>query len=100
MSKLGAAALRLGLTGNIVLTFLFFPVARGSSILPLFGLTSEGSIKYHIWLGHICLALFTSHGVCYIIRWIAKHNLLEEVTSFLFFFFCELKQKDIYLRWL
>ncbi|KAL6323155.1 hypothetical protein AAG906_027433 [Vitis piasezkii] len=81
VSKLGAAALRLGLTGNIVLAFLFFPVARGSSILPLFGLTSEGSIKYHIWLGHICLALFTSHGVCYIIRWIAKHNLLNQIRE-------------------
>ncbi|KAL7591604.1 hypothetical protein Lser_V15G31558 [Lactuca serriola] len=36
-SKLDSVALRLGLIGNICLAFLFFPVTRGSSILPLFG---------------------------------------------------------------
>ncbi|GAA0154608.1 hypothetical protein Leryth_004124 [Lithospermum erythrorhizon] len=76
-SKLDSAALRLGLVGNIVLSFLFFPVSRGSSLLPLFGLTSEGSIKYHIWLGHMVMALFTAHGVCYIIYWAATHQLDE-----------------------
>ncbi|CAA6657162.1 unnamed protein product [Spirodela intermedia] len=50
-AKLESAALRLGLLGNLCLAFLFIPVTRTSSILPLAGLTSEGSIKYHIWLG-------------------------------------------------
>ncbi|PIA49251.1 hypothetical protein AQUCO_01300240v1 [Aquilegia coerulea] len=77
--KLESSALRLGLVGNIVLAFLFFPVARGSSILPLFGLTSESSIKYHIWLGHITMTLFTAHGLCYIVYWAATHQLSEMV---------------------
>ncbi|CBI40431.3 hypothetical protein VitviT2T_023845 [Vitis vinifera] len=81
VSKLGAAALRLALTGNIALAFLFFPVARGSSILPLIGLTSEASIKYHIWLGHTCLTLFTTHGVCFIIRWIAKDSIWKQIRE-------------------
>lgn len=76
-SKLDSVALRLGLIGNICLAFLFFPVTRGSSILPLFGLTSEASVKYHIWLGHIVMTLFTSHGVCYIICWIVTKQTSE-----------------------
>ncbi|XP_012840201.1 PREDICTED: ferric reduction oxidase 2-like [Erythranthe guttata] len=76
-AKLDTAALRLGLVGNIALSFLFFPVTRGSSVLPLFGLTSEGSVKYHIWLGHMVMALFTSHGICYIIFWASTHELSE-----------------------
>ncbi|KAK4476600.1 hypothetical protein RD792_015759 [Penstemon davidsonii] len=76
-AKLESAALRLGLVGNIVLSFLFFPVTRGSSVLPLFGLTSEGSVKYHIWLGHMVMALFTAHGLSYIIYWAATHEISE-----------------------
>ncbi|OIW17368.1 hypothetical protein TanjilG_22480 [Lupinus angustifolius] len=75
--KLKSAALRLGLIGNICLAFLFFPVARGSSVLPLFGLTSENSIKYHIWLGHIVMIIFTSHGICFIIYWALTNQISQ-----------------------
>ncbi|KAI5647210.1 hypothetical protein M9H77_33215 [Catharanthus roseus] len=76
-AKLDRAAVRLGLVGNICLAFLFFPVTRGSSILQVFGLTSEASIKYHIWLGHIAMTLFTAHGICYIIYWAVTHQISE-----------------------
>ncbi|KAF5204538.1 Ferric reduction oxidase [Thalictrum thalictroides] len=75
--NLEIAALRLGNVGNICLALLFFPVTRGSSVLPLVGLTSEASIKYHIWIGHITMTLFTAHGVLYIIYWIATNQLSE-----------------------
>ncbi|KAF1869577.1 hypothetical protein Lal_00017152 [Lupinus albus] len=75
--RLESAALRLGLMGNICLSFLFFPVARGSSVLPLFGLTSESSIKYHIWLGHTLMILLTSHGLCYIIYWALTNQISQ-----------------------
>ncbi|XP_022139204.1 ferric reduction oxidase 2-like, partial [Momordica charantia] len=75
--KLGSAAFWLGIVGNICLVFLFFPVARGSPLLPLLGLTSEGCIKYHIWLGHMTLAFFSAHGVCFVIYWTATHNLSQ-----------------------
>ncbi|WVZ16309.1 hypothetical protein V8G54_009291 [Vigna mungo] len=67
--KLDSAGLRFGVVGNICLVFMFFPVARGSSVLPLLGLTSESCIKYHIWLGHIAMLLFTAHGLSFIIHW-------------------------------
>ncbi|KAF5801422.1 putative ferric-chelate reductase (NADH) [Helianthus annuus] len=75
--KLDTVALRFGLVGNLCLAFLFFPVTRGSTILSLFGLTSEASIKYHIWLGHIVMTIFTAHGVCYIIYWIIMKQTSE-----------------------
>ncbi|KAL1540172.1 ferric-chelate reductase (NADH) [Salvia divinorum] len=78
-AKLDMAALRLGLVGNIALTFLFFPVTRGSSVVQFLGLTSEGSIKYHIWLGHIVMTIFTAHGLCYIIYWASTHQISEMV---------------------
>lgn len=75
--ELESAALRIGLVGNIFLAFLFFPVARGSSVLPLLGLTSESCIKYHIWLGHMTMTLFTLHGALYVIYWATTHQLSE-----------------------
>lgn len=59
---------------------MFFPVTRSSSILPLFGLTSESSIRYHIWLGHIAMSLFTSHGLLYILYWFLTNDLLQVAT--------------------
>ncbi|XP_058743967.1 ferric reduction oxidase 2-like [Vicia villosa] len=75
--KLESVGIRLGLVGNICLVFLFFPVARGTSVLPMFGLTSEGGIKYHIWLGHVLMTIFTAHGVCYIIYWVATNQISQ-----------------------
>ncbi|KAL7233183.1 hypothetical protein ACSBR1_016919 [Camellia fascicularis] len=75
--KLERVGLTLGLVGNICLAFLFFPVTRGSSLLPIFGLSPEASIKYHIWLGHITMVLFTSHGVFYIIYWVVANRFSE-----------------------
>ncbi|KAJ4728237.1 Ferric reduction oxidase [Melia azedarach] len=72
-AKLVSTGLTLGVVGNICLTLLFFPVARGSSVLPLFGLTSEASIKYHMWVGHMVMTLLTAHGVCFIISFIATN---------------------------
>ncbi|XP_047321101.1 ferric reduction oxidase 2-like [Impatiens glandulifera] len=78
--KLETAALLLGLVGNICLGFLFFPVTRGSSILRLIGLTSDASIKYHIWVGHIVMSLFTAHGFCFVIFW-ANTNRISEMLK-------------------
>ncbi|XP_030491304.2 ferric reduction oxidase 2 [Cannabis sativa] len=79
-SKLESSGLRLGLIGNICLSFLFFPVARGSSVLAVFGLTSEGSIKYHIWVGHMVMTLFTAHGLSYITFWAFTNQISAMLT--------------------
>ncbi|KAL8028185.1 hypothetical protein ABFX02_14G143200 [Erythranthe guttata] len=76
-SKLDRVGLVAGVTGNLCLTFLFYPVTRGSSILPMIGLTSEKSIKYHIWLGNISMALFTVHGFLYLVYWTITSRLSQ-----------------------
>ncbi|KAL0379491.1 UNVERIFIED_CONTAM: Ferric reduction oxidase 2 [Sesamum angustifolium] len=76
-TKLDRVAIVTGVTGNLCLTFLFYPVTRGSSILPMLGLTSEASIKYHIWLGNLAMSLFTAHGFLYILYWSITHRLSE-----------------------
>ncbi|CAA2991222.1 ferric reduction oxidase 4-like, partial [Olea europaea subsp. europaea] len=68
-AKFRSVSLRLGYIGNTCWAFLFFPVTRGSSLLPLVGLTSESSIKYHIWLGHLSTVLFAAHSIGFIIYW-------------------------------
>ncbi|XP_073128898.1 ferric reduction oxidase 4-like [Henckelia pumila] len=67
--KFRSVSLRLGYLGNTCWAFLFFPVTRWSCLLPLVGLTSESSIKYHIWLGHISNALFAAHSIGFMIYW-------------------------------
>ncbi|XP_010477584.1 PREDICTED: ferric reduction oxidase 3, mitochondrial-like [Camelina sativa] len=76
-ARLKSIAVRLGLTGNICLGFLFYPVARGSSLLTAVGLTSESSIKYHIWLGNLVMTLLTSHGLCFCLYWISTNQVSQ-----------------------
>ncbi|KAJ8752937.1 hypothetical protein K2173_008672 [Erythroxylum novogranatense] len=75
--KLDCVGLTLGLVGYVSMALLFFPVTRLSSILQFLGVTSESSIKYHIWMGHICMILFTAHGLCYIFFWAKTHQISE-----------------------
>lgn len=76
-AKFRSVSLRLGYIGNICWAFLFFPVTRGSSILPLLGLTSESSIKYHIWLGHLSMVLFFAHTIGFMIYWAMTNQMVE-----------------------
>ncbi|XVE58483.1 hypothetical protein DITRI_Ditri04bG0173200 [Diplodiscus trichospermus] len=76
-AKFRSVSLRLGYVGNICWAFLFFPVTRGSSLLPLVGLTSESSIKYHIWLGHVSNILFAAHTIGFIIYWAITNQMAE-----------------------
>ncbi|MCD7469438.1 hypothetical protein HAX54_008485 [Datura stramonium] len=77
MAKFRSVSLRLGYIGNICYAFLFFPVTRLSSILPLVGLTSESSIKYHIWLGHVSMALAVLHSVGFVIYYAVSNQMIE-----------------------
>ncbi|ERM96456.1 hypothetical protein AMTR_s00001p00254670 [Amborella trichopoda] len=74
-AKLSSVALRFGLVGNVCAAFLFIPVARGSVLLQVLGIGNEAGVKYHIWLGHITMTLFTAHGLSYSILFAAGHKL-------------------------
>ena len=73
--------LRFGLIGLFCLAFLFLPIARGSVLLRLVDIPFEHATKYHVWLGHLTMFLFTLHGLFYVTAWTMEGRLLQEVSS-------------------
>lgn len=73
--------LRFGSIGLFCLGFLFLPVARGSILLRLIDIPFEHAAKYHVWLGHLTMMLFTVHGIFYVIAWALQGKLLQEVSN-------------------
>uniref|UniRef100_A0A1D1YKS8 ferric-chelate reductase (NADH) n=1 Tax=Anthurium amnicola TaxID=1678845 RepID=A0A1D1YKS8_9ARAE len=75
------SGLRLGSIGLFCTAFLFLPVARGSIILRLIDIPFEHATRYHVWLGHLTMMIFTLHGICYIISWTLQGHLLHEMLE-------------------
>ncbi|KAH9305484.1 hypothetical protein KI387_009888, partial [Taxus chinensis] len=79
--QLSIIAARLGSVGALCLAFLFFPITRGSVLLQLLNVSFEISVKYHIWIANVTMAILTAHGMCYLLIWESKHNLQEKLAS-------------------
>lgn len=73
--------LRFGFIGLICLAFLFLPVARGSVLLRAIDIPFEHATRYHVWLGHLTMALFSLHGLFYVIGWAMRGRLVEELVQ-------------------
>ncbi|KAJ7942492.1 Ferric reduction oxidase [Quillaja saponaria] len=73
--------LRFGSIGLYCMAFLFLPVARGSFLLRLIDIPFEHATRYHVWLGHLTMLLFTLHGLFYVIGWAMDGRLLEEILE-------------------
>lgn len=73
--------LRFGYIGLICMVFLFLPVARGSVLLRLIDIPFEHATRYHVWLGHLTMMLFTLHGIFYVIAWAIEGRLIQELTA-------------------
>ncbi|TQD96059.1 hypothetical protein C1H46_018401 [Malus baccata] len=73
--------LRLGSIGMFCLALLFLPVARGSVLLRLINIPFEHATRYHVWLGHLTMMLFTIHGLCYVVAWTVEGRLLHEMLD-------------------
>ncbi|XP_061988853.1 ferric reduction oxidase 7, chloroplastic isoform X1 [Rosa rugosa] len=73
--------LRFGLIGLFCFSFLFLPISRGSVLLRLINIPFEHATKYHVWLGHLTMLLFTVHGLLYVVVWTIEGNLLQEILS-------------------
>ncbi|KAL5675876.1 hypothetical protein ACJX0J_012007, partial [Zea mays] len=78
---LDVIGLRLGAVGLFCMLFLFLPVARGSVLLRLIDIPFEHATRYHVWLGHLTMALFTLHGLFYVISWSMQGRLREELRQ-------------------
>lgn len=75
------SGLRFGMIGLLCLAFLFLPVARGSLLLRLVDIPFEHATKYHVWLGHLTMIVFTLHGLLYVIAWAIQGRLLSELLQ-------------------
>ncbi|WCJ41920.1 ferric reduction oxidase 7 [Euphorbia peplus] len=73
--------LRLGAIGLFCMVFLFLPVARGSVLLRLIDIPFEHATRYHVWLGHLTMVLFTLHGLFYAIGWTMRGTLLSQLLE-------------------
>ncbi|WVZ85801.1 hypothetical protein U9M48_032673 [Paspalum notatum var. saurae] len=73
--------IRLGSVGLFCMVFLFLPVARGSVLLRLIDIPFEHATRYHVWLGHLTMALFTLHGLFFVISWSMQGRLREEMRQ-------------------
>ncbi|KAK2665864.1 hypothetical protein Ddye_004438 [Dipteronia dyeriana] len=73
--------LRFGMIGLLCLAFLFIPVARGSVLLRLIDIPFEHATRYHVWLGHLTMLLFTLHGLFYVIVWAIQGHLIHELLE-------------------
>lgn len=77
--KLKVTGLRLGFIGIICLNLLFLPISRGSVLLRAIDIPFEHATKYHVWLGHFMMVLFTLHGLFYSIAWYYEGRLIMKV---------------------
>ncbi|XP_010028466.2 ferric reduction oxidase 7, chloroplastic isoform X1 [Eucalyptus grandis] len=73
--------LRFGSIGLYCLAFLFLPISRGSVLLSIIDVPFEQATRYHIWLGHLTMSLFTLHGLCFVVAWAMEGQLLDEILQ-------------------
>lgn len=80
-NKIKFIGLRLGFIGIVCLNLLFLPVARGSVMLRAIDIPFEHATKYHVWLGHFMMAVFTLHGVFYAVGWYLEGHLIAKLLE-------------------
>ena len=73
--------LRTGAIGLMCLAFLFIPVSRGSVLLRYIDIPFEHATRYHVWLGHLTMVIFTVHGLLYVVAWAMEGHLLQELVQ-------------------
>ncbi|XP_004486416.1 ferric reduction oxidase 7, chloroplastic-like [Cicer arietinum] len=81
LQMLDIMGLRLGAIGLMCLAFLFIPISRGSVLLRFIDVPFEHAAKYHVWLGHLTMVLFTLHGLFYVIEWQMEGRLIQELVE-------------------
>ncbi|XP_027932369.1 ferric reduction oxidase 7, chloroplastic-like [Vigna unguiculata] len=73
--------LRTGAIGLMCLAFLFVPVSRGSVLLRYIDIPFEHATRYHVWLGHLTMVMFTIHGLLYVIAWAMEGLLVQKLVQ-------------------
>ncbi|KAL0335344.1 UNVERIFIED_CONTAM: Ferric reduction oxidase 7, chloroplastic [Sesamum radiatum] len=64
----------------ILHAFLFLPL-QGDHSSPPYRYPLEHATRYHVWLGHLTMMLFTLHGLFYVIGWGIEGRLARELMD-------------------
>ncbi|BBN10085.1 ferric-chelate reductase [Marchantia polymorpha subsp. ruderalis] len=75
--KLGSIGVYLGKAALIPFALLWIPVSRGSPFLRVTGVPFERAVKYHTWLGLMCVWLLVAHGLAFFAYFPSIHHTSE-----------------------
>ena len=80
---LRAGGLQYG--GLLPMTLIGIPLSRTSALWRAMGRSYEEAIAFHRALGHVMMALYTYHGVGYMVYWLIRgiDVFVEEMTDWL-----------------
>lgn len=78
LDRMGA---KFGLIGLFCLALLFITISRGSVLLRIIDIPFEHATRYHVWLGHLTMWLFTLHGLFYMIDWAIQGRLVHQLLE-------------------
>lgn len=70
----------LGRVAVLPISLLLIPVSRSSPILRAIDIPFEQAVKYHIWLGHLTMAMLLGHVSIFIGIFAYKHHMVKLVT--------------------
>lgn len=74
-----------GVGGLLPMTLIGIPLSRTSALWRAVGRSYEEAIAFHRTLGHLMMALYTYHGVGYMLYWLLRgiDVLVEEMSDWL-----------------
>ncbi|KAG6555840.1 hypothetical protein Mapa_002481 [Marchantia paleacea] len=75
--KLEYIGVYLGKAALIPFALLWIPVSRGSPFLRVTGVPFERAVKYHTWLGLICVWILVAHGIAFFAYFPLIHHTSE-----------------------
>ena len=82
---LSCSAFYAGYGGLLPMTLIGIPLSRTSALWRAMGRSYEEAIAFHRALGHVMMALYTYHGVGYMVYWLIRgiDVFVEEMTDWL-----------------
>lgn len=71
----------LGKAALIPFALLWIPVSRGSPFLRVTGVPFERAVKYHTWLGLMCVWILIAHGIVFFAYFPLIHHTSEVINK-------------------
>ncbi|KAL2613804.1 hypothetical protein R1flu_025496 [Riccia fluitans] len=78
--KLESIGVYFGKAALIPFALLWIPVSRASPFFRVTGVSFERVVKYHTWLGLICIWILIAHGIIFVAYFSSIHHTKELLT--------------------